>query len=111
MDNVKDDLYYIHKIIGDLEIIIANTKGVTQSGLETNTILCDSVLFRIIQISENGAKLTDSFRLQHPDIPWRAIRSMRNRIVHDYGEVDLEVVYDTISHDIPDLLKKLINMK
>lgn len=37
-------------------------------------------------------------------IPWRAMKGMRNRIVHEYGSEDLSVVYDTVMRDIPDLL-------
>lgn len=110
MDNTKNDLYYIAGIIDDLKLIIANTKGVDKGGLESNTLLCDSVLFRIIQISENAARLTDSFLSEHSEIQWRAIRGMRNRIVHHYGEVDLEVVHTTVTDDIPDLLELLSNL-
>lgn len=110
MDNIKHDEYYIRKVISDLETIIANTKGASQKDLEMNTILCDSVLFRVIQISENSARLTDSFKIQHPDIPWKAIRGMRNKIVHEYGEVDHEVVYETVTCDVPNLLEKLLKI-
>ena len=50
MDNTKSDLYYIAGIIDDLKLIIANTKGVDKGEFETNTLLCDSVLFRIFII-------------------------------------------------------------
>lgn len=53
------------------------------------------------QISENSAKLTDEFKSMHANIPWRAIKGLRNRIVHEYGNVDLSVVYDTVKKDIP----------
>ena len=60
----------------------------------------------VIQISENTDKLTDDFKLYYNAIPWRAVKGMRNRIVHDYGNVDLSVVYDTVINDIPQLLKE-----
>ena len=84
MDNRKDDRYYAQKIIEDLKIIIENTKGASKEDLKINSILCDSVLFRIIQISERTDKLTESFKANYPTIPWRAIKGMRNRIVHEY---------------------------
>ena len=64
-------------------------------------------MFRLIQISENSDKLTEDFKTHHSSIPWRAIRGLRNRIVHEYGNVDLAVVYDTVRNDIPDLLNEL----
>ena len=106
MDNIKDNSYYIQKIITDLGFICKHTQKLTQQELESNEILVDSVMFRLIQISENTDKLTDDFKLYYNAIPWRAVKGMRNRIVHDYGNVDLSVVYDTVINDIPQLLKE-----
>ncbi len=104
MDNKKDNQYYIKKIVTDLAFIIEHTSELTQNELENNEVLVDSVMFRLIQVSENSDKLTDNFKEGHADIPWRAMKGMRNRIVHEYGNVDLAVVYDTIKNDIPKLL-------
>ena len=52
-------------------------------------------------------KLIEEFKGQHAAIPWRAMKGLRNRIVHEYGNVDLGVVYDTVRNDIPQLLKEL----
>ena len=43
----------------------------------------------------------------HQEIPWLAIKGMRNKIVHDDGYVDLTVVYDTVMHGIPEMYEKL----
>lgn len=64
-------------------------------------------MFRLIQISENANKLSDEFKQNYAFIPWRAIKGMRNKIVHEYGSVDLGVVYDTVKEDIPELLRDL----
>ena len=107
MDNVKSDIYYINKVLKDIKFIIANTAGITLEELESNEILCDSVLFRLIQISENAGKISESFKSNHAEISWKAIKGMRNRIVHEYGDVKLDIVFETITKDIPDLCKKL----
>lgn len=107
MDNRKDDQYYIRKIAADLSFIYEHTEGLTQSEFEDNEILIDSVMFRLIQISESSDKLKDEFKERFDFIPWRAMKGMRNRIVHEYGNVDLSVVYDTVKRDIPELLHKL----
>lgn len=111
MDNKKDNQYYIKKIVTDLAFIIEHTSELTQNELENNEVLVDSVMFRLIQVSENSDKLTDNFKEGHADIPWRAMKGMRNRIVHEYGNVDLAVVYDTIKNDIPKLLCQLENIE
>ncbi len=107
MDNKKDNQYYLSRIITDLTFIYEHTTGLTQAEFEDNEILIDSVMFRLIQISENSDKLTDEFKEQFATIPWRAMKGMRNRIVHEYGNVDLSVVYETVKIDIPELLREL----
>lgn len=107
MDNIKDDVYYVKKLLKDINFIIENTEGITLAQLESNEILCDSVMFRLIQISENSIKLSDVFKSSHSYIPWYAIKGMRNRIVHDYGEVELDIVYQTVTEDIPSIAKSL----
>lgn len=74
------------------------------AALEQNEILLDSMLFRLIQVQENAKKLTDAYKIAHDDIPWTDIAGLRNRIVHDYGNVDLDVVYQTLSQDVPELI-------
>ena len=107
MDNIKNDAYYVKKMLTDIKFIIYKTKGITLQGLKDDEVLCDSALFRLIQISENSIKLTQEFRDAHKDIPWQAIKGMRNRIVHEYGEVNFGIVYDTITKSIPDICQKL----
>lgn len=81
-----------------------------QEELEENEVLQDSVMFRLIQISENSDKLTQDFKDQHPEIAWRALKGLRNRIVHNYGGVDMGIIYDTVRNDIPTTLKELENI-
>ena len=107
MDNVKNDLYYIRKLREDLAFIVAHTKEITFEELGTNEILLDSMLFRLIQVSESARKLSDDFKRAYPSVPWTAVYGLRNRIVHDYGSVDLGIVYSTLKNDIPALLKEL----
>ena len=107
MDNKKDNQYYINKIVTDIAFIIEHTENLTQAELKNNEILVDSVMFRLIQVSENSDKLTEDFKNTYSDIPWRAMKGMRNKIVHEYGNVDLTVVYNTVKDDLPGLLLEL----
>ncbi|MBE6593192.1 MAG: DUF86 domain-containing protein [Ruminococcaceae bacterium] len=107
MDNVKNDVYYVKKILKDIKFIIDKTEGVTLEALEDNEVLCDSILFRLIQISENSGKLTVEFKQAHREIPWQAIKGMRNKIVHEYGDVKLDVIHQTVTEDIPKICELL----
>jgi len=97
MDNIKSDKYYLEKIILDLGFIIEHTKGKTKEEIENNDLLVDSIMFRIIQIAENNSRLSEEFKKEYIEIPWMAIKGMRNKIVHDYGVVNIVIVYDTVT--------------
>ncbi|MBR5340658.1 MAG: DUF86 domain-containing protein [Erysipelotrichaceae bacterium] len=107
MDNIKNDDYYADKIKENLMFIVDHTKDIDKEELNSNEVLLDSMLFRLIQISENARKLSDEYKEKHKDVPWLAIYGLRNRIVHDYGNVDLDIVYSTIKESIPELLENI----
>ena len=107
MDNVKNDTYYASRIFDDLAFIIRHMQDTDAEAFSANELLQDSMMFRLIQVSENARKLSDQYREEHPMIPWTAISGLRNRIVHDYGNVVMDVVFDTLKNDIPDLMNIL----
>ena len=86
-------------------------KDVDAQELNDNEILLDSMLFRMIRISENVKKLSTEYRESENELPWNELIGLRNRIVHDYGNVDLNIVFETLKYDIPDLLERLSNSK
>ena len=73
MDYIKNDQYYINKIRKDLKFIIDNTLDVDSEELGKNEILLDSMLFRLIQISENSKQLSERFKKEYSEIPWMAV--------------------------------------
>ena len=107
MVNEKNNKYYVNKILNDLKFVIEHTKGKTQLELEQDAILVDSIMFRVIQIADNSSKLDNEFLTTNKNIPWKSIKGMRNMIVHDYGAMDLSIVYDTVTNSIPELYKML----
>ena len=70
---------------------------------ESDPIYRNAAALCILQIGELVGKLTDDFREQHPAVPWRQIKAMRNIVAHSYGSVDPETTWETITSDIPDL--------
>ena len=87
--------------------ILRYMAGVGQVAFMDDDMRVDAVLRNIGIIGEATTKLTTEFQEEHPVIPWVAISGMRHRLIHDYGHVDLEVVWNTIQHDIPKLLAQL----
>lgn len=100
MDNKKNNEYYIKKVLVDLNFLIKHTKDLSKSEFEQDEVLLDSIMFRFIQISEHIKKLSVQFKTTHKQIPWKNIIGLRNRIVHEYGKVDLNIIYDVVKNDI-----------
>lgn len=83
----------------------------TYDSFTANMILVDACVFNLSQIGELCRVIDDAFAKAHPEIPWREIYGLRNRIVHDYEGVNLRLVWEILSEDIPELnkiLQKLI---
>ena len=72
---------------------------------QNDSIYRNAAALCILQIGELVGKLTDDFREQHPGVPWRQIKAMRNIVAHSYGTVDPETTWEIITDDIP-VLKK-----
>lgn len=55
-------------------------------------------------VGEAARRIPDSFRADHPDIPWSEMAGMRDKLIHDYFGVDLEVVLKTVHQDLPPVI-------
>ena len=68
----------------------------------------EATVFNLMQIGELAkASLSDAAKESIPGIPWKQIYGLRNRIVHGYDGVDMRIVWDTVSEDIPQFHAKL----
>ena len=68
-------------------------------------ILADGLLMCVFRAAEEAGSMSEEARAAHLEIYWRGIKSMRNILAHDYGEVDRELVWNSIEHDFPKLEK------
>ena len=79
--------------------------GNSAETFQNDPIYRNAAALCILQIGELVGKLTDEFRAQHPAVPWRQIKAMRNIVAHSYGTVDPETTWEIITDDIPTLKK------
>ena len=107
MENKKDDNYFLEKIKNSIDRINNVMNGVTYDEFVSNLDKQDIAMFNLIQISENAKQISEEYKREHKNIPWMDIYGLRNRIVHDYGNVELDIVYQTLNDDIPGLLNEL----
>ena len=76
------------------------TQGTTEAQFQQNFEKQDAVVRRLEVLGEAAAQLPEDCKTRHPGIPWRTIADTRNRLIHGYFNVDISIVWQTISHDI-----------
>ena len=99
----------VQKVIEYCEQIedIIQKFGSTFETFDSNKAVQLSVGMCIVQIGELTTRLSDEFKTNHSDIPWRKIKDMRNIYVHDYENVKPEKVWVTLMEDVPELKAQL----
>ncbi len=81
--------------------------GKEKTDLSRDRVL-ELALVRLVEIvGEAANKLPGEDKLRYPSIPWREIIGMRNRLVHGYDAIDLDVLWDTVQIDLPQLIQEL----
>ena len=102
LDNV-----YIFDMLAAAQKIVRVTASYTEDTFSRDDIIQDSVIRQISIIAEAAKHVSDSFKEQNTAIPWHEIKGMRNRLVHDYKNIDLNEVWKTIQNDVPSLINML----
>lgn len=101
-------------LIEDMRVAIGRIERYT-AGLDREAFLQDEktvdAVVRNLEVRGVAARqMPSKFLGQHPEIPWPLIAGLRNRIVHDYFGLDLQIIWEIVSHDLPSLKVQLENL-
>jgi uncharacterized protein with HEPN domain len=100
LDFVEDILDGMNKA----EILL---EGVSYTQFETDFRINFAVVRALEIIGEAAKRIPEQVRQRYPDIPWKGMAGMRDRIIHGYDNVDLQIVWDVVKRDIPQLKPKI----
>lgn len=106
-ERIRDKSRLEH-ILQAIERIRRYTKGKTFDDFIADDMMYYAVVKNIEIIGEASNMITEEFRNTHPDTPWKLVNGMRNYIVHEYFQVDNNVVWDVITGDFPLLEKQIV---
>ena len=90
--------------IGQIEEYV---EGISREHFYEDVQRQDAVLRRLGVIGQAVKGLPAEFRDSHPDVPWREIAGARDVVIHEYFRVDLDLTWDMVTQDLPDLKAKL----
>jgi len=110
----KHDLIRLRHMLDAAKESIHFTRNKTRSSLDTDRKLVLALIKSIEIIGEAAAHVTKEGQEQTPQIPWPSIISVRNRLIHAYFDINLDIVWQTINEDLPPLvieLEKILQRK
>lgn len=103
---MRDDYTRLTDILEAIERI-ERYSHVDKLVFERDELIQTWMIYNIQILGEAVSRLSSEFRSLHPDIPWHAIASMRNAIVHEYFLVDLDEVWSVVQNDLPGLKARI----
>ncbi len=101
---------YLRDMLENAQLAIRFTQGMDYETFSRDNKTVYAVIRAVEVIGEAAANVPDEIRSKYPSLPWRDIRGMRNKLVHQYFGVNMEVVWQTIQEDLPMITGELENI-
>lgn len=105
---------YLQDMLENSQRAIRFVKGMKYKEFEKDEKTLYAVIRAVEIIGEAAGSIPEDVRSKYPDIPWRDVRGMRNKLVHQYFGINMKVVWQTIREDLPAIisaLKKIIKQE
>lgn len=101
---------YINHIIEAVTQINEYVGNLSEPEFSQNRLIQDAVIRQLEIIGEACSKLEDNFKQSHPKIPWKQIIGMRNKLTHEYWDVDTQIVWLAATKEAPELKIQLLEL-
>ena len=103
----KNDVVRLRHMLDAARKALQFVDGKSRDSLNNDDMLVFALVRAIEIVGEAAAQISDAYRNTNPQIPWRVIVAMRNRVIHAYFDVDLDIVWDTATMNLPPLVVEL----
>jgi uncharacterized protein with HEPN domain len=106
----KDDLLYLGHMLDAARWIMQRLNGVARHEFDADEDLQLALTHQLQIIGEAARRVSDGGRQGLPGVPWREVTGMRHRIVHDYININLGIVWETATQHVPPLVSELLTV-
>lgn len=106
MQKKDDSIRLRHMLDAGIEAV-SFARNKSRRSLQTDRKLTLAMVKSIEIVGEAAAQTTKEGREKYPQIPWSNIISMRNRLIHAYSDIDLDILWKTVTEDLPPLIAEL----
>ena len=103
----RDYRVFLDDILEAVGKIFEYTKGFTRDQFLTDRKTVEAVVWNLQIIGEASKNVPEEIRSVYPDLPWRDMTGLRNIIVHQYFEINLDVIWKVIQNDLPGLERQI----
>ena len=100
---LRDDAIRLRHMLDATQEAISFASGKKREDLDGDRMLVLSLVKDIEIVGEAANKISEDCRREHPEIPWRNIVTMRNRLIHGYFDINLDIVWKTVAEELPPL--------
>ena len=104
---MQRDLQFLLDMLQSAELILSYTAQCSKKEFIDNVQLQDAVIRRLLVIAEAARRVSETTREALSKVSWQEINGMRNRLVHEYDDVNLDIVWDVVQLEIPPLVEEL----
>ena len=104
---MKDETVYLRHILDEITFLHKISHGRTLNDLIGDDYFSHAVRSAIEVIGEAANSVPDRIKTENPEIPWREMAALRNRIIHGYFRIDYSIVWNVIVQDLPDIEPKI----
>lgn len=110
MKDKRDDEVYLRHIYDASARIGHYIHGIDEDTFLRDSLVQDGVIRQLEIIGEAIKNLSGELKSRHPNILWRDFAGMRDKLIHQYFGVDLQIVWTTATEDIPEIKEKIYNI-